>query len=541
MKKIAALFTRVSTASKEKQETIDSKVSEIRARIIKEDKDLGDENIFVDDGWTGEMLERPGLDAMRDAALNGQFQVLYVYDRGRLSRIFAYQEIIIEELTNRDIEFITLHDLAAKTPEEHVLQAMQGVFHEYERVKIAERFRRGKLHKARSGVLINGQALYGYRYIRKTETEPARYEINEEEARIVRKIFEWVGLERLSIYEVRKRLYAEGIMPRKGLRATWSRGPIIRMLRNTSYLDGVIYYNKSEAVVAKKPLKNEKYRKVKRTSRRGRGKDEWIPFHVQPILKDNGLFEKVQEVLDFYKKYQPKNRKYDYLLTGLVWCECGQRRVGDGYSKGGNHYYRCSDRIKQMPLPSQCKAQGVNAVIADGLLWVRLKEFLNDREEMKRQAKKWLLGEKQQGSIGSSEKQRIEKQMSEIEEEKLRYTRAYGNGTIDESQLRVLLGELNSKKQGHERRLKELQEVSIEFEIDDNLVERLCDEAQNILDTLNQGEKKKVVQDIIDKVTFYDKGMVSVEGHIPQFSHNMGYELERRNRRSSKRREINPL
>ena len=68
---------------------------------------------------------------------------------------------------------------------------------------------------------------------------------------------------------------------------------------------------------------------MKKGSRRVRAKDEWIPHHIMPILADNGLFEKVQSILDYYSKYQPKNKKYDYLLSGLVWCECGERRVGD--------------------------------------------------------------------------------------------------------------------------------------------------------------------------------------------------------------------
>src|SRR3989344_4948733 len=153
---IAGLYARVSTSRQEDQETIESQVAEIKVRIEADGDMLPTENIFVDDGWTGEMLQRPGLDLMRDAALEGKFEALYVYDRGRLSRVFAYQEIIIEELLNKGVKFVTLHDVQAQTPEERVLQAMQGVFHEYERVKIAERMRRGKLYKARNGILING-------------------------------------------------------------------------------------------------------------------------------------------------------------------------------------------------------------------------------------------------------------------------------------------------------------------------------------------------------------------------------------------------
>lgn len=539
MTKIAAIYARVSTARQEEQETIDSQLAELRSRIKADGCELSEENVFLDDGWTGTTLERPSLDAMRDAAANGQFEVLYVYDRGRLSRMYAYQEIIIEELANKQIEFVTLHDVAAKTPEEHVLQAMQGVFHEYERVKIAERFRRGKLHKARNGVLINGGALYGYIYVKKTDDIPAHYEVNEDEASIVKKIFEWVGMERLSVYEVKKRLFEQGIMPRKKLRNIWSNGTIRRLLRNEAYLTGVIYYNKSEAVVTKNPTKIEKYRKVKKGSRKVRAKDEWIPHHVMPILADNGLFEKVQSILDYYGKYQPKNKKYDYLLSGLVWCECGQRRVGDGYS--GNHYYRCVERIKSMPMPAVCKAHGVNAVLADGFLWTNLQKFLSDKDKMREQAKKWLMLEHMRGSADQSEKDKLTNQAKSLEEEKMRYTKAYGNGTIEEEQLKVLLRELDKKMQSLQTRIKTLDTKTVSKVVDGELVDKLCEEAMVVLQSQTQGEKKKLIQDIIDKVTFYEEGVVRVEGHIPQFAQNMAYGTERRNCRITKCRKEHSL
>ena len=55
---------------------------------------------------------------------------------------------------------------------EGVVQKIMGILHDFDRINIAEKFRRGKLHKARSGILINGSAKYGWKYIKKTETTP---------------------------------------------------------------------------------------------------------------------------------------------------------------------------------------------------------------------------------------------------------------------------------------------------------------------------------------------------------------------------------
>src|SRR5436190_23945051 len=127
----AGLYGRVSGDRQRQEATIDSQVAEIKERMEKDGNVLRPECQYTDDGYTGELLSRPALDRLRDDARRGVFDVLYVYDRGRLSRKFVYQELIIEELADREIEFVTLTDVAAETDEEKVLQAMQGVFHEY--------------------------------------------------------------------------------------------------------------------------------------------------------------------------------------------------------------------------------------------------------------------------------------------------------------------------------------------------------------------------------------------------------------------------
>jgi site-specific DNA recombinase len=533
---IAGLYARVSTSNQEVQETIESQVEEIKLRIAADGNVLAQENIFLDDGWTGEMLQRPGLDLMRDAAMAGSFEVLYVYDRGRLSRVFAYQEIILEEVTNRDIKFVTLHDVAAQTAEEKVLQAMQGVFHEYERVKIAERMRRGKLYKAKNGVLINGSALYGYTYIKKTDTTPAHYEINEDEARVVKMIFEWVAIDRLSLQEVRKKLYELHIPPRKHKSEFWTKGPIVRLLQNESYFNGTIYYYKSEAVVARKPIKNTKYKKVKRTSRKARSRGEWIPFQVPPIIEYKSLFEKVQKILTNNKKYARKNRKYDYLLSGLAYCECGQRRVGDGYSKGGNHYYRCAERIYKFPMEKKCAVHGVNAVILDGFLWVELQKFLNDPETLKHQATEWLKKEVLRSSVDEQEKKKLLTGLGKIHEEELRYAKVYGSGTLEFEQFETLMKDLKKKKLSYEAQIKEMDIVPSAAVIDDTQIEALCEEAQAVIRELDLEDKKKTIHDIIDKVVIHDEGKIEVRGHVPLFTHNMAYEPIHRHCRFTKRR-----
>lgn len=521
---IVALYARVSTGHQEQEETIGSQIDEIKLRIASDGNILPSENVFMDDGWSGSLMQRPGLDAMRDTAIAGKFQVLYVYDRGRLSRIFAHQEIIIEELLDRGINFVTLHDIEAITDEGRVMQAMQGVFHEYERVKIAERFRRGKLFKAKSGILINGNALYGWSYIKKTDFIPAHYEIAEEEAEVVRMIFRWVGVDGLSLREVIRRLYNLHIYPRKRKREFWTKGPIIRILRNEAYVKGVVYYNKTEAVVAMHPIKNGKYKKVKKTSRRERPVESWLPFKVSPILSNDGTFEKVQQILADNQRYASKNRKYDYLLTGKVYCGCGSRRVGDGYSKGSNHYYRCSQRIYKFPMAATCKIPGVNAVVFDGLFWKELTKFLADSKQLREQTEDFLIQSNKMTSEDSEREDRFNVQLEKLQEEEIRYAKAYGEGALDFEQFKTLVNEVRQKKVVIEAQKKELKAVNGEQKVDKIQVEELCEEAQKVLKSLDLSNKKLIIRDIISKVIIKEEGEVEVRGQLALSNQNMGYE-----------------
>jgi site-specific DNA recombinase len=511
-------YFRTSTTNQKDEQTIESQIAEVKARVEADGNVLPEENMFSDDGWTGEILQRPALDLMRDAAIDGKFEALYVYDRGRLSRIFAYQEIILEELADKGVKFVTLHDVAAETPEEKVLQAMQGVFAQYERVKIAERFRRGKLYKAKNGVLINGQAPYGYTHISRQEKKPADIIINEEEAEVVKKIFYWVGIERISIREVKKRLMVMGIRPRKGKKEVWTNGPICRLLRNRVYENGIVFYNKTEAIVAKNPRSATKYRKIKRTSRKARPREEWLPFQAPVILEDSWLFEKVQQILTLNKSFAGKNRKYDYLLSGLVFCECGSKRAGDGETNG-HHYYRCAERLYKFPLESKCKVQGVNAAVLDGLTWFNLKRFLSDKDTLHEQAEKWLRSQVGQDGIVRAESDKLVRLLENTKEEELRYAKVYGTGNLDLEQFQELSKELKQRKLSYNVQIKELSAKSAEASIiSPDETDRLCKTAELVLSDMVVNDKKKIIHDIIDKLVIYDSGEVEVKGHMPEFS-----------------------
>ena len=144
-------YARVSGDKQAKDGTIASQLEAIMERIASDGLECEPELCFVDDGYSGDILIRPGLERLRDQAAAGVIDRLYVLDPDRISRKYAYQVLILEELTRCGVEVVFLRNPPGRGPEENLLLQVQGMIAEYERAKIMERCRRGKQYAARHG------------------------------------------------------------------------------------------------------------------------------------------------------------------------------------------------------------------------------------------------------------------------------------------------------------------------------------------------------------------------------------------------------
>ena len=161
-----ALYARVSSEQQADAGKIGSQVEELRKRIAEDGLEIEKELEFVDEGYSGATLVRPALQRLRDIAAAGCLDRLYVHCPDRLARKYAYQVLLVDELRRCGVEIEFLNHGMGETPEDSLLLQVQGMVAEYERAKILERSRRGKLHAARRGsVAVLGGAPYGYRYV----------------------------------------------------------------------------------------------------------------------------------------------------------------------------------------------------------------------------------------------------------------------------------------------------------------------------------------------------------------------------------------
>lgn len=134
------------------------------------------------------------------------------------------------------------------------------------------------------------------------------------------------------------------IKPRKSKRGVWSTSTLSSMLRNETYI-GKAKWGSTEAIVPKNPLKNEKYKKIKKTSRIKKPIEEWRYVSVERIIDDD-TFNKARKQLAKNFSLCVRNKKNEYLLSSIIECSCGCKRSGEGVLNGKHLYYRCTNRVK---------------------------------------------------------------------------------------------------------------------------------------------------------------------------------------------------
>ncbi len=298
-----AIYARVSSDRQKQEQTIASQTTALKDWAKTQQYLVCPEWIFEDEGYSGAILNRPGLERLRDLAVEGQWEAILIYSPARLSRKYAYQVLLIEEFTRHGVEVMFLRWPKADTPEDQLLLQFQGMIAEYERAQIAERTRRGKRHRAKAGsVNVLSGAPYGYRYHGKTEAMDAFYEILEAESIVVESVFELYTEQAMSINAIARHPNDKEVATRHGA-SQWCRSSIWAMLRNPAY-EGKACVGKTEQTARQRvtrPLRQGGGFSPRDSSHREKPRKDWIEISV-PALVSEATFAMAQELLEKNKK-----------------------------------------------------------------------------------------------------------------------------------------------------------------------------------------------------------------------------------------------
>jgi site-specific DNA recombinase len=406
------------------------------------------------------------LEALRDLAAQGQIVAVLIYSPDRLSRKYAYQVLLSEELSRCGVEIIYLKSPSGDSPEDQLVVQFQGMIAEYERAQIAERHRRGKRHRAQQGLVnVLSGAPYGYRYVRKTDTSAAYYAVIESEAEVVRTVFALYTQQRLSISAIARLLNERGISTRTG-KTRWERSTVWGMLRNPAY-QGKACFGKTELAKRQRitrPLRQRRAIASRDSASHERPRSEWIAVPV-PALVVEETFALAQEQLTKNLHHSPRRTIEPTLLQGMLVCQqCGYAlyRTSTQTCKRKLYYYRClgSDAYRHFK-GALCSNRPVRSDYLDQFVWGQIINLLDDgtlvQAEIDRrvEAARNTDPQKQRAEILRREQTRLGNNIT-------RLITAYQEGLVSLTQLRQRMPELNKKSQAVESELQSLETAAVD-------------------------------------------------------------------------------
>jgi site-specific DNA recombinase len=367
--KRAVLYARVSTDEQARSGySLAQQIEALRQYATSKGYEVVEE--VSDPGQSGASLERPGMDHVRDLVAEGGVSVVLAQDADRITRDPVHRAILDDEAARYGCRWIALDDWGDDSHEGQLLKYIKGWQSKGEKIKLAERTRRGRLQKARSGGLKLGRvSKYGFR---PNEARTA-YEVEPEAAAVVRRVFTLVAGGG-SLHGVKRILDSEGVPTPEGSR-TWSRQFLRRMILDDAYkphapeefagrlsptvaatLDpektyGISWHNRHMAeVVGRERRPDGSYKMIRRISERP--PEEWIPVPIPSIGLDSETVERARAAISGNVRPASSGARFWELSGGLARCaHCGGAMRGQNTTSGKRDkrmfYYVCPVKINE--------------------------------------------------------------------------------------------------------------------------------------------------------------------------------------------------
>ena len=446
----AAIYARVSSDRQKEEHTIASQTEALRAYASEQGFSVPDEWVFEDEGFSGAILTRPGLEKVRDLAAEGQIDAVLIYAPDRLSRKYAYQVLLMEELARNNVETRFVKSPQAATAEDQLLLQFQGMISEYERAQILEPSRRGKRHRALQGTInVLSGAPYGYRYIRKSESAPATYAIIDAEAAVVRDVYQHYTVQGLSIGGITRLLNEQGVPTRKGI-SRWERSTVWAMLRNPAY-KGTACFNKTKSSKRARITRSVRLRggfSSRDSAGHERPRAEWIEIPVTPIIREE-TFALAAERLQSNKDHAPRRTITPSVVQGLVSCrKCGYGlyRTATPTSARKIYYYRCfgSDAWRHLAGPV-CDSKPVRQDLLDELIWSEVVKLLENPQLIQDELDRRLATARNAGPAKTRE-DALQRELDRVQKSADRLMTAYQEDLLSLDELRSRMPELRKRE-----------------------------------------------------------------------------------------------
>ncbi len=431
-KQKVAVYIRWSTEEQGDGTTLEVQQEACRFFIQSQGWVYREDLVFVDDGWSGGTMERPGLNRLRAAVSEGLVSCVVVYKLDRLSRsVLDTVNLVLQEWDGICSIRSTREPVDTTNPAGSILFYMLASYAEWERSTIRERTMSGKIKRAQQGRNPGHAMPYGYT---KGE-EPGQWLVDEAEAAIIRRIFrEYISGR--GIHLIAAGLNEDGVKPRRA--AFWRGETIYKMINNPVYT-GLLRYGLSALTTKAQRKHLGKFRVFF---------DEPRYASVEgavPVIIPREEWERAQRVRETRgATHGTRARGADFLLTGIARCRCGATVRGDD-RKGNKRYYRCANHKLRSVVGCDCGL--ISAAILEDAVLGRVRAALepSSRELL---IASWREDTTRQAAEASAELERLRGELAQVEKAQARMTSDYRKGDLP---ARIFAGEIDRLDREAER------------------------------------------------------------------------------------------
>ncbi len=501
--------------------------------------------VFEDEGFSGGNLKRPDFQKMMADVRKRKFKAIVVYRLDRISRNISDFTGLIDELSKLDVSFVSIREqFDTSTPMGRAMMFIISVFSQLERETIAERIRDNMHELAKTGRWLGGNAPTGFKseaVSKVTVDGKTRKSFKlvpvPEEAEIPKLIFD-LYTETDSLTAVEAEMLRRRIKTKQG--KDFTRFAIKAILQNPVYMvadeDAYNYFMEREADVC---FPKENFdgtcgiMAYNRTDQE-KGKatvllpvSEWIiAIGQHPGLVSSKQWIKVQESLDRNKsKAYRKPRNNEALLTGLVYCSCGERmypKLSQRKTAEGEPIYTYVCKMKERSKRERCNRHNANGNILDAAIIEQIKSLTENNSSFINQIEK-----SRQFYTGNREQ--YESQMAGLKTEYAENEKTI-NGLIDSLAMvgdsiakpRVLkrIEDLTQTNQEIEKRIQELEGLLTANSLNDiefDLLRQMLAMFRTNIDKMSIEEKRAAIRTVVRKV-IWD----GVNAHVVLFGADEG-------------------
>jgi site-specific DNA recombinase len=492
MTKTAVLYARVSTRGQaETGYSLRQQIEALRGWAEAEGYEISEE--IEDAGYSGASLKRPGLDRARDLVVAGGITVVIAQERDRLAREPAHLYLLKREFAEHGTKLRALNDRGDDSPEGDLTDGILDQLAKFERVKTLERSRRGKSKKVREGKLLRGpRPPYGFCYT----DDGSGLVVEPTNMRVVRRIFEMLGVEGLTLGEIQRRLNGEGIPspmandPHQENSGKWHKTTIRNLVLNPLYKPlshaevSVSEMVSPEVVSTLDPDEvyglwtwgKDRQRMWRERGEDGAGRDryektprpkeEWIgvPIPLSGAQLSRANVDAACGRISDNTRRPPSTmaERFWQLASGIVYCkECGSvlspkaRRRSSGKV---DTWYGCRRPYNGGPVGCEHR-RSYRAYPLEEAVWKHIERFLSDPERVKAEYDRHIARHRAQlGGDQGEDTRAITKSLEKLERRRSGYIDLAADGDMTREELRRKLADVDQQRETARKALQEARD-----------------------------------------------------------------------------------